>query len=447
LFSVIGSEKFAAGELAKWLQTIEPQDYLKPPFEEILRGVVAHQLAVQGAEPFIGAGLDRFQKGESGILDQNALIMALELQPEAGGEAADRFLAQALEAINPGDLSMMLRLARCFVSRGNEQAAITLYRWCATRTGYSDRTFSNNPMDAAGLVDEIRSRCTGPLRTRALAAALPQIICDVRFSDSTDGFRQFILSIWADECAPHEVYPRCPEICREVVQRYAAAPDGNLPGLDLATLFLAAGGQTDEALKGLSLLIQPPAKARSFREPPLRSSEELLQLWLPEDMAAWTGADRWLSGVATQVRQWETDRKLSPADAMKFLSLVAVRQHQNRFEDAARATLALIGTLPLTHPDAGTWFIAAAEITGDRDLAIKVATTMLQERRLPIARVAPLMESVAQQRGLAAALELAEATLDYTMEHGFLETMAKLSTAAGDAQAARLWQDRLQQVQ
>jgi hypothetical protein len=92
------------------------------------------------------------------------------------------------------------------------------------------------------------------------------------------------------------------------------------------------------------------------------------------------------------------------------------------------------------------WF-QLVEITGDRDLAIKVAITMLQERRLPIARVAPLTESVAQQRGLAAVLELAEATLDYTMEHGFLETMAKLSTAAGDAQAARLWQDRLQQVQ
>lgn len=134
------------------------------------------------------------------------------------------------------------------------------YRWWATRTGYSDRTFSSNPMNATGLVDEIWSRCTGPLRSRAFAAALPQI-------------------------------------------------------------------------------------------------------------------------------------------------------------------------------------------TGDRDLAIKATTTMLQERRLPIARVAPLMEAVAQQRGLAAALELAEATLDYTMERGFLATMSKLSTAAGDDQAARLWQDRLQQVQ
>jgi excisionase family DNA binding protein len=59
-----------------------------------------------------------------------------------------------------------------------------------------------------------------------------------------------------------------------------------------------------------------------------------------------------------------TDGKLSTADAVKFLSLVAVRQHQNRFEDAARATLVLIETLPLTHPDAGTWFIDAAEIIG-----------------------------------------------------------------------------------
>ena len=56
------------------------------------------------------------------------------------------------------------------------------------------------------------------------------------------------------------------------------------------------------------------------------------------------------------------------------------------------------------------------------------------------------MEAVAEQQGVPAALELAEATLDYTWERGFLETMIRICTEAGDDGAARLWKDRHQQV-
>jgi hypothetical protein len=49
--------------------------------------------------------------------------------------------------------------------------------------------------------------------------------------------------------------------------------------------------------------------------------------------------------------------------------------------------------------------------------------------------------------GMASGDRFEKSNLDYTMERGLLETMVKLSTAAGDDQAARLWQDRLQQVQ
>ena len=155
------------------------------------------------------------------------------------------------------------------------------------RTSYSERSYSSSTLTANGLVEEIRSRCTGSFRIRSLEAVLPLITRDGHFSSSTDRFPQFILSTWADELAPHEVYPRCPEICRQLVEEHVSTPGGNVPGLDLATLFLAAGGQTDGALQGLSLLIAPPAKPRSSLEPAPPSLEDLLQQWLPEDMAAW----------------------------------------------------------------------------------------------------------------------------------------------------------------
>ena len=161
-------------------------------------------------------------------------------------------------------------------------------------------------------------------------------------------------------------------------------PGGNTPGLDLATLFLAAGGETDEALQRTppprSLLPPDPAVPGQ----PAPRPTNLLQLWLPEDMAAWTDADRWLSGVAAKVRQWEADQQA--ADRRCREDPVAGRRAPapEPLRDAARATLATIETLPLTNPKAATWFIDAAEITGNRDLATELATTMLQERRLPI---------------------------------------------------------------
>ena len=105
-------------------------------------------------------------------------------------------------------------------------------------------------------------------------------------------------------------------------------------------------------------------------------------------MTGWTGADRWLSGIVERVRQWAADRKISTADAVRILSLAAVRQHQNHFDDSARATLAEIGKLSPTNPNDTIWFIDAAEIVGDQTLALEVASKLLQQRRLPIARVA-----------------------------------------------------------
>jgi TolA-binding protein len=380
-------------------------------------------------------------------LDQHALLAALELHPEAGGQAAGRFLTELLETLDPTDLWQMVRLARCFVKRGNEKPALSLYRWCAAGTSYSNYiSFSNTSVTANMLVDEIRSNLAGPPRIRALEAVLPLITHDGRSSSSEGSLFQFILTIWAKELGPREIYQRCPEICRQVVQGDLATPSSNSPALELATLILAAGGNTEEALNGLPLLLKPPTEARRSEPSATRPYDYLLQQWLPEDMTDWTNADRWLSGIVERVGKWETAKEIATADAVRILSLVAVRQHQNNFKDDAQATLAGIGKLPLTNPKAAVWFSDAAEITGNRELALEVAATLLKERRLPIVRVAPLMAAVAELRGVPAALELGAETLEYTWEHGFLETMAKICTEAGDQEHAELWKERIQQI-
>ncbi len=76
----------------------------------------------------------------------------------------------------PTDLWTALRLARCFVRRGNEEAAISLYRWCGANASYSRYTSSSRTnVTANQLVEEIRK--TSP----NLADILAGFAYDFRF--------------------------------------------------------------------------------------------------------------------------------------------------------------------------------------------------------------------------------------------------------------------------
>jgi TolA-binding protein/predicted TPR repeat methyltransferase len=443
IFHEIGSEDFVAGELELWLRIFDPREYQGAHFEEFLRGIVANRIAREGVGRYLGDAFARHAKGELSALDRHALLTALELQPEAGGEQATAFLKETMESLETTVTWQTLRLARCLLKRGDEKSALSLYRWCVASVNFSVYT-SSNSLTASSVIEEIRRNFQGESRLRVLKEILPLITHDNRSEMNEAELMRYILNIWSEELPVHQVYESCPDMCRKIIKIFETTSDPKMPAMDIATLFLAAGGETQEALKALPLLL----KTRTVSGKPIPRVERdyFLQIWLPEDMGAWNGADRWLAGFANQVLQWESERKLSTPESVKMLSLVAVRQHQNRFAEAARKTLADIRNLSFTDTDAALWFLDAAEITRSDDLAMAMATQLLNERRLPIARVAPLMKVVAEKQGLPAALELAESALELTWERGFIETMARLCTQAGDLERARLWNERLEQA-
>ena len=445
LFSAIGSEKFLAKEMATWLNIFQPEDYQGPHFEELLQAVVNGDVADQGAEPFVLTALTRYRSGEASTLDKLALLTALENHPKVGGEEADRFLADQLTSVAPEDLWQQVRLARCLAKRGEVEKALSLYRWCGANV-VTGTSYYRPSVNANLLIDEIRRNLTGTARIEAIGSVLSVAADDARSINARNSSLNFALSIWSEELVAHEVYQRCPDMCRKVIATFKSTPDSKTPAVDMATLFLAAAGETEEALKGLPLLLDNPMASGKFTPIGQRRHDQLLQYWLPQDMGSWIHADRWLAGVADQAIQWESGKKLPTPEIVKLLSLVAVRQHQNHFEDAARKTLAAVGRLSLTDMTAANWFIDAAEITGSHELAIGTATRLLNEKRLPISRVAPLMKAVAAKQGVSAALELAESALEFTWERGFLETMAKVCADAGEEEKSRLWNERLQQA-
>ncbi len=447
LFSAIGSEAFAAGEMETWLRTFDPPAYRGGVFEELLQEVVKQRVAEKGVGPFVDDAIAQYAKGTLGVLDQHALFTALELHPDAGGETASTFLEGVLESLNPQDIWKVLRTARCLAERGDKELALSLYCWCGANTSYGRGSYHGlTAVTADLLVEEIREHFEGASRIRALERVLKLITPNSVNPSSQSEFTRFVLATWAAELAPHEVYQHCPEICRQVVREAPTARYRNPATLELATRFLAAAGHTEEALNGSQHAFEAIAGQNISSSRRTRHRHFILQKWLPEDLSRWRHADRWLSGFAERVRQWADSRVLSSEDAVQVLSLVAVRQHQNHFEDAARATLGEIRALPLTNTDTALWFHDAAEITGDTALALEISTTLLKERRLPVTRVAAVLESVARQQGVPVALELAEQTLAYTWERSFLETMARICTDAGDEEKAQLWRERLRKA-
>ncbi len=163
-------------------------------------------------------------------------------------------------------------------------------------------------------------------------------------------------------------------------------------------------------------------------------------------MQDWTKPEQWLAGITGRVGQWVADGRFPPADAAKLLSLVALRQHQNGFAEAVAATLAELEKLQPPISGDVLWISDAARMTGNSELAAEFELALLDERRLPIVRIAALMAETAALRGSEAALEIAEKAADFTWEREFLETVTGIARAAGDSERSAVWHDRHLQV-
>ena len=466
LFEAVGTEGFASTEISRWLRTLTTQQYQGQAFEDMLVALVTERVENDGVEEVIADYLAAWKKGELSLLDQHFLLAVLELYPDAGGEAAATYLAHQREVLDPSDQWKALRLARCFSKRGNEEMALPLFRWSGARVSFSNNySYYQTALTANRLVEEIRKHLEGDARLRALDTVLGLMTPARNDANSRAQFHSFVLSTWQRELPAPEVYQRCRDICEQVVVDYQAEQTGNRGTLELATLFLASGGNAQRALDGLELIMLPKevsssspmtrrvvytssgtsyvtySRGSSFSRNS-RLSDYLLQLWLPEDMRAWTNSDQWLAGIVGRVSQWTADGKFPSADAAKLLAIVALRQHQNGSAEASATTLIKLQQLELSITDDVLWISDAARMTGTKQIAIDLELALLNQRRLPIARVARLMAEVAEIRDPAVALEIADKAAAYTWEREFVETMAAIATAAGDTERAAVWQDR-----
>jgi hypothetical protein len=141
VFEAIGSEPFVAGETNRWLRTLTKQQYQGQAFEEMVTALARRKITDAGLETAIGDALASAESGSLGGLGQHTFLAILELHPDAGGVKAASYLDELVRNLGPTDLWKAVRLARCFAKRGQQERALSLYKWCGANGKYSLKTY------------------------------------------------------------------------------------------------------------------------------------------------------------------------------------------------------------------------------------------------------------------------------------------------------------------
>ena len=469
VFEAIGSEPFVVDEMSRWLRTLTKREYQGQAFEEMVTSLARREVADKGPEKAIGEALAKAEEGRLSGLEQHTLLAMLELHSDAGGERAAEYMNHLVRTLDPVDLWKTVRLARCFAKRGQEESALSLYKWCGTSVRYSPYSYYGmNPLTGSKLVQEIKSQLTGELRIRALDSVMSLMTMDGNNADSQMYFDNFVLTTWKDELSPPEIYERCREICQRVVEDYPSQQYKNASLMELTVQILAAGADIEPAVRGLQLLLVPEAlvgdsgqhvtlmpgggmmisSSSRSNSSGTRSlvTDQMLHRWLPSAVADWPGGEAWMEGMVEHVSKWASDQKLQVTDAVRLLSIAAVRQQEAGWDEAASASLASLRELKIATPSDTLWLSDAARRCGERNLAIEIEKQLLAERRLPVARIANLMEEVSDLDGNKRALDLGEATLEFTWAPEFLGAMNLIASKAGNEESAETWSNRLTQL-
>ena len=464
IFEAIGSETFVVDETDRWLRTLTKSQYQGQAFEEMITAVAMRRIQDHegGIGDLVSSTLASAKAGDLSGLEQHVLLAVLELHPDAGGSEVSSYLEELVSSLTPSDQWKAVRLARCFAKRGELERALSLYKWCGTSVTYTPYTYYGmNPLTGSKLVREILDHLEGDVRLQALDTVLSLMTVDGSNSSSQMYFNNFVISTWSAELTPPEVFKRCRAICERVVDDYPSEQYKNPTSLEQATQILASGGDATRAVRGLQLLVVPDAQVNdsgqrvtimsgggmmisssqsgSSLQP--RVTDRMLQRWFPENSGNWAGGS-WLELVASSVKKWADAGQIQMTDSVKLLALIAVRQHEAGLEAAAARTLAQLDQLDIQMPRDVVWLSDAARRCGDSELAMKAELALLEQRRLPIVRLAGLMRDVAEHHGAERALDLGREAAKYTWQPDFLGVMASVATKSAQPGQAAEWHDR-----
>ncbi|MEM7386143.1 MAG: hypothetical protein AAF514_14475, partial [Verrucomicrobiota bacterium] len=470
LFEAVGAEPFAAEEMERWLRTMSSREYQGQAFEEMATALARERIARDGVEKVIADALVEADEGQLSQLDQHVFLGVLELNPEAGGEEVSSYLHGLVDQLDPSDQWKALRLARCFAKRGDETRSWDLISWCGGNLGvnpdvsYGSRARSSNP-----LVQEKPTQLEGEARVKALETVLGLMTVSDPSPDTSSAFDYFVLSTWGRELPAGEVFGRCEDVCRRSVENYNAVQYPNRTLLELATLFLAAGGDHQTAFKGFETMVVPKVETKGTGRQVYMSasggfvvyssvsasavtrrmttvSDPLLLRLFPQDMKGWENPDAWLLGVVERVLEWVREDRLPNEDAVRVLALAALRLQENGYAPAALETLDKLKEIARPLTNEGLWLADAARLCDRKVLALEIEKDLLEEGRLPLARIPDLLTGLAGENRVEEAVALGERAAEFTWRPDVLQAMVTLARNADKLGVEAVWREHQQEL-
>ena len=442
-YEVLAQYDFGVDEMQRLLRSKTARELDNE--RAVFLGLLEARVLRDGPEVTLEALMEAVTSGRADKVDTTMLLTLLDEQPELQSGGTDAVLGDLIQAVRPTDIGPLRSLARVHARQGNREAARRLYTWCATRTSGTGFNYfgSAQTVSARELVKEVKEQLEGEDRLAVIDAILG-------FADPGDypwareNFDNLILETYMELLEPAEAFERC----RSILEEATDFKDGLRRRTALLSVALwAQNGDFARALEcfeyGVCSLPEDVVEGdEAYWNSPTRpgywGAVDIKRLF-PKDPARFSDPAGWYLEAAEGLQGWMAEDRVRESSALQALVIISLRLKDL---DQAERGLEIVRRLEplegLTAP-LRLWIADAAREHGDEALADRIERAQFAAGNLHLQRIPEVVRRELEEAGPAAALEMGEAVVDFTLHEDLLETLVEAAEATGDAAVLDRW--------
>jgi len=442
-YEVLAQYDFGVDEMQRLLRSKTARELDNE--RAVFLGLLEARVLRDGPEVTLEALMEAVTSGRADKVDTTMLLTLLDEEPELQSGGTDAVLGDLIQAVRPTDIGPLRSLARVHARQGNREAARRLYTWCATRTSGTGFNYfgSAQTVSARELVKEVKEQLEGEDRLAVIDAILG-------FADPGDypwareNFDNLILETYMELLEPAEAFERC----RSILEEATDFKDGLRRRTALLSVALwAQNGDFARALEcfeyGVCSLPEDVVEGdEAYWNSPTRpgywGAVDIKRLF-PKDPARFSDPAGWYLEAAEGLQGWMAEDRVRESSALQALVIISLRLKDL---DQAERGLEIVRRLEplegLTAP-LRLWIADAAREHGDEALADRIERAQFAAGNLHLQRIPEVVRRELEEAGPAAALEMGEAVVDFTLHEDLLETLVEAAEATGDAAVLDRW--------
>jgi len=442
-YEVLAGYDFGVDEMQRLLRSKTSREL--DDQRAVFLGLLEARVLRDGPEATLESLMEAVTSGRADKVDTTMLLTLLDEEPELQSGGSDAVLGDLIQAVRPTDIGPLRSLARVHARQGKDEAARRLYTWCATRTSGTGFNYfgSAQTVSARELVKEVKEQLEGEDRLAVIDAILG-------FADPGDypwareNFDNLILETYMELLEPAEAFERC----RSILDEATDFKDGLRRRTALLSVALwAQTGDFARALEcfeyGVCSLPEDVVEGEeAYWNSPTRpgywGAVDIKRLF-PKDPEKFTDPAGWYLEAAEALQGWMAEDRVRESTAVQALVIIALRLEE--LEQAERGLEIVRRLEPVEGLSASMrlWIADAARELGDEVLADRIERAQFAAGNLHLERIPEVVRRELEEAGPAAALEMGEAVVDFTLHEDLLETLVEAAEATGDAAVLDRW--------